>query len=351
MTRGRVVVALAGLTISAVFLWLAFRDADVDEVRDALADAQVSLVLLAVGVLLVGYAFQAARWMSIAAVPALGLRRFYEMLLVGLACNNVLPVRVGEFVRAGWLARDAPMPGGRALGSVALDRACDVITLVAFFAIGIQVVGTPAWVKRLAVGGLIALVLIAAALVFARLYTRSRQHGRRERGQARRIVRDTIDMLAEPIGRRRAALWIGLSACTWILSSVAALVVGRSLGIDLMPLEAVFVTSALALGVAIPSSPGYIGTYHWLAIASLGLLDVPVNDALAFAILMQASWYVPTTLAGGALIGWRVLARGRDGEALTDILASQAEPVIRNGSTQRQRPAEVAFDRRQHDKP
>ena len=57
-----------------------------------------------------------------------------------------------------------------------------------------------------------------------------------------------------------------------------------------------FVASVLALGVAIPSSPGYVGTYQWLGVASLGLLDVPVNEALAFSILMQASWFIPTTL-------------------------------------------------------
>ena len=73
----------------------------------------------------------------------LGLRRFYEMVLGGLACNNVLPVRIGELLRAGWLSREAPMPGGRALGSVALDRVCDVITLVLFLVIGIQAVPTP----------------------------------------------------------------------------------------------------------------------------------------------------------------------------------------------------------------
>jgi uncharacterized protein (TIRG00374 family) len=307
VTRGRVLIALGGIAVSAVFLWLAFRDADVDEVRDALADARLGLVLLAVGVIGCGYGFQAARWMSISGARNLGLRRFYEMLLVGLATNNVLPVRIGELVRAGWLSRDAPMPGGRAFGSVALDRACDVVTLIVFFAIGLQVVPTPDWVKRLAVGGVIALVLIAAALVFARLYTRSREHGRRTRSRLRRIVRDTVDMLAEPIGRRRAALWLGLSACTWLLSSVATSLVARSLGIELSVLEAVFVTSALSLGVAIPSSPGYIGTYQWLGVASLGLLDVPVNDALAFAILMQASWYVPTTLLGGAVIIARAL--------------------------------------------
>jgi uncharacterized membrane protein YbhN (UPF0104 family) len=67
------------------------------------------------------------------------------------------------------------------------------------------------------------------------------------------------------------------------------------------------VTSALALGVAIPSSPGYVGTYQWLGVAALGLLDVPVEEALAFTILLQASWFISTTIAGGAILGVRAL--------------------------------------------
>ncbi len=91
------------------------------------------------------------------------------------------------------------------------------------------------------------------------------------------------------------------------MGAFAVFLVARSVGVELDALEAVFVASALALGVAIPSSPGYIGTYQWIGVAALGLLDVPASQALAFAILMQASWYMPTTLIGGAIIGWRAL--------------------------------------------
>jgi uncharacterized protein (TIRG00374 family) len=173
--------------------------------------------------------------------------------------------------------------------------------------IGLQAVPTPEWLQRMVVGAAILVVLIAGALVFARLYTRSQDRDRRERGRIRRIVRDTIDFLGEPIGRHRAALWLALSTGAWALGTLAVYLVARSVGVDLDALEAVFVASALAIGVAIPSSPGYIGTYQWIGVAALGLLDVPASQALAFAILMQASWFVPTTLIGGAIIGWRAL--------------------------------------------
>jgi uncharacterized protein (TIRG00374 family) len=316
MTRSRVLIALAGLVFSAVFLWLAIRDADPDAVRDALADADTGLVLLASAGFMVGYLLQATRWRKIASTPHIRIRRFYEMVLGGLACNNVLPIRIGEVLRAGWLSREAPMSGGRALGSVALDRVCDVVALLAFLAIGLQAVPTPEWLQRMIIGAVVLLVLIVVVLVFARLYTRSQDRDRRERGRIRRIVRDTIDFLGEPIGRHRAAVWLGLSLAAWTIGAVGVFLVARSVGVELEPLEAVFVASALALGVAIPSSPGYIGTYQWIGVAALGLLDVPPSQALAFAILMHASWFVPTTLVGGAIIGWRALRMGERPGAL-----------------------------------
>jgi glycosyltransferase 2 family protein len=306
--RGKALIALGGFGLSALFLWLALRSADLDAVWDALAEARLGFVFLAVLVLGVVYGLQSARWRRIADTPQLPLRSFYGMLLGGLACNNVLPVRIGEFLRAGWLSRDAPMPGGRAFGSVVLDRMCDVVTLAALFFVSIWAVASAAWLVRLAVGAVLAVLLIAGALVLARVYAARRGSvPGRPRGRLVQILRDTIRMLGEPIGRRRAATWIGLTVCAWSLSALASALVARSVGIELSPLEAVFVTSALALGVAIPSSPGYIGTYQWLGVAALGLFDVPSEQALACAILMQASWFVPTTLLGGAFIGVRAL--------------------------------------------
>jgi uncharacterized membrane protein YbhN (UPF0104 family) len=63
----------------------------------------------------------------------------------------------------------------------------------------------------------------------------------------------------------------------------------------------VFVTAVINLGVVIPSSPGFIGTYQWLAVSALGVVGVDGDVAIAFSLLMQAIWFVPTTIVGGAI--------------------------------------------------
>ncbi|HXG76422.1 MAG TPA: lysylphosphatidylglycerol synthase transmembrane domain-containing protein [Gaiellaceae bacterium] len=310
--RHRALAGLAvGVPVSLVFLWLAVRDANLDEVWETLRGADAADVALGVALLLAVYLAQAARWRSIAGARTLSTLRFYEMVVSAVACNNVLPARLGDVLRARWLNVHGRMPAGRALGTVVLDRGCDLAALVGLLAVGLLAVTAAGWLVRIVLASALAVGLLVGAVVFARLYTARRARGRHARGLVRRIARDVVEQLAEPIGRRRLLLWAGLSVLAWTVWATGAVLVARSLGIELSPLEGVFVAAVMNLGVAIPSSPGFVGTYEWLGVASLGLLDVPATDALAFAILLHAAWYVPTTLGGGAALAVRGAGRLR----------------------------------------
>ena len=300
-----------GVPASAVFLWLAFRDADVSAVWEAAREASLGYMAAAVALVAVVYVFQAARWRRIAAVETLGELRFVEMVVGAVACNNLLPGRIGELFRARWLAVAAPMPSGRALATVGLDKACDVLVLFAFLLVSLPFVASAAWVIRIVVGAAAVIVALLALFALARLYASARRRERRERGRLRGVARDVVDTLAEPLGRQRFAGALGLGVLAWGTFVVVVWLVARSIGLELKPMECVFVTGVISLGVAIPSSPGFVGTYQWLAVASLGILDVPRDDALAFSILLHASWYLPTTVVGVLLVLFRLRLRRR----------------------------------------
>jgi glycosyltransferase 2 family protein len=305
--RLRTAVALGGIPVGLFFLWLALRNADLDAVWASLRQADPSLVALAIGAFAVVYAFQSARWRRIAATPQVGLPRFYEMTVSGVAVNNVLPGRIGDFLRARWLGLAAGMPGGKAFGTVVLDRAFDLVVLVGLLVVGIPAVASSGWLVELAAAGVVVLLGFAGVLLFSRKYIERRDRDRRERGFVRRLVRDTVERLAEPLGRRHLVVWLGLSLGAWAMWAIAALLVARSLDVELSLTEALFVTAVLNLGSAVPSSPGYVGTYEWLGVASLGLLGVDDEPALAFTLLVHAAWYVPTTLFGAIALGTRAV--------------------------------------------
>lgn len=288
-----------------MFLWLAVRNADLNAVWDALRHADLGPVAVAVAAFGLVYLVQAIRWRRIAATPGVDVPRFYEMTVSGVAVNNVLPGRLGDFLRARWLGLAAKMPAGKAFGTVILDRACDVVVLVGLLVVGIAAVASSAWLWQLAAASAVLVAGIVGVLLFSRLYIERHERERRDRGLVRRLVRDTVERLAEPLGRRHLVTWLALSLGAWALWAGAAYLIARSLQIDLSPSEALFVTATLNLGSAVPSSPGYVGTYEWLGVASLGLLGIDHESALAFTILLHAAWYVPTTLFGAVALGLR----------------------------------------------
>jgi len=50
------------------------------------------------------------------------------------------------------------------------------------------------------------------------------------------------------------------------------------------PAAALLVLVATSLGATVPSSPGSLGVYHFMAVLALSVWDVPTPLALAFAI-------------------------------------------------------------------
>ncbi len=311
-SRAAILGLAVGLALSAFFFWLAFRHADLSEVRSVLSGADASMAVLAVAAMVGVYFGQALRWRAIARTPAVSKVRFGEMVVSGVAVNNMLPGRVGDVLRAHWLQVAARIPGGRALATVFVDRSFDVLALVVFLALSLPYVAGADWLRRIVVGGLVLLATLVLVVVAARVYTRSRNRGRRShRGLLRRIARDTLEGLAEPLGRMRTVVLAGGSLLVWALWGLAAWLVARAVGVELSAAETIFVTAVINLGVAIPSSPGFVGTYQWLGLSALALFDIGTEQALAFAILMHAVWYVPTTLVGGALLLRRAIGRVR----------------------------------------
>ena len=117
-----------------------------------------------------------------------------------------------------------------------------------------------------------------------------------------------------------------LSLVAWAAWALAAWLVASSLGIELSAVEVGFVAAAVNLGVAIPSSPGFVGTYQWLGVATLGLFSVPGEAAFAFAVLLQAAWFVPVTLVGLPLAFW-LQVRSRRPATVEPPTAAALAPV------------------------
>ncbi len=123
-----------GVSLALVFLLL--YQVDLGELKDALRDADYSLLAPSIAVYFVAVWFRAARWRYLLApMGSFPVRRLYPVVIIGYMANNLLPVRLGEVVRSYYLARRENLNTSTALATVAVERVYDGITLLAFAAL------------------------------------------------------------------------------------------------------------------------------------------------------------------------------------------------------------------------
>ena len=304
--RHRRLVALAiGSSVSALLLYLTVRKLDVASVTGALRAADPVRVALAVAVISCMYLVQALRWRWIARREArLSTWRFLQYVVGGVALNNAVPGRPGDLLRAHWLSRGANAPRANALATVVVERSADLIILVAVLAVTLPVVGPQAaWLRSLAVATFVLAATSSLAVILAyrfrkTLLDRLGQRLVRIRLEGAKLV-ETMRRSCDPLG----LLGIVVATCvSWSMWAVGAWLVAGSVGISLSPLQLAFLTAVVNLGVAIPSSPGFVGTYQWLCVSALAVFAIPRSDAFAFSVISHAAWFVPSSLGGIVLL-------------------------------------------------
>ena len=319
--------SLLGLLFSAALLGFFFWTTDVRSMGASIREANFLFVLPAVGVYFVGVWLRAARWRFLmapfAAVPT---TRLFHVILIGFAVNNVLPLRLGEIVRTFLLRRSHGVPIAAALATVLLERLLDVVALCALMTLVLLLVPLDGWV--LALAGFAGLVTAGAVagLVLLLVLPRAAVHRLFELGQA----------LADRLGRRVGALArsflegvraledagtvlaVGcLSVGCWIaeLGLYYCMMLAFGFNSGLLSLVAGMVVANLA--TALPSSPGYVGTFDVPLQRLLSeTFGVPEAVAASYTLVTHAVLLVPVVVAGLVLLSredlsLRSLTRGR----------------------------------------
>ena len=89
-----------------------------------------------------------------------------------------------------------------------------------------------------------------------------------------------------------------ITVLSWLFEGGTYYFVLQGLNIDIGFLELLFITSATTFATLVPSSPGYVGTFHVAAFSVAMLIGIETTNAAAFAIISHLCVWLPTTLAG-----------------------------------------------------
>jgi hypothetical protein len=97
---------------------------------------------------------------------------------------------------------------------------------------------------------------------------------------------------------RRLGAFIALTAAIWLLDALSTAAMAHALSLNVTLRAAMLLIVALSLSSALPSAPGYVGVYQFVAVAVLKPFGISSSAALAFILVTQAFSYVVTGAFG-----------------------------------------------------
>ena len=325
-----------GIAVSLLLLlFLAYQVYRIDDpsgLVDELASANYLYLIPAVAVYFVGVYFRALRWQFLLhPLRQFPVKRLYSVVIIGYAANNLLPMRLGEVVRSYYLARQENFSASSALGSVAVERVFDGLTLIALVAVTapwLLLLGEFDWTagvsRTTAIALAIAVVLVFGGflLVFTLLAAWKGFSSVVERmlamlpgklgNLALRFFGSFVSALAILNSPRKHLALVALSAPIWFCEFVVYLLVSYSFdlgshfasaGVYLLAVALLTATSNLATGI--PSAVGGIGPFEVVAQQTLAALGVAVGVAVDYALVVHlVALWLPVNVVGLAIL-WR----------------------------------------------
>ena len=298
-----------GIVISAVCLYFAFQGIQFDKLLDALRGIDWWWMIVAVVFFFISYTGRVFRWQLLFYPQKPRWDKTFYALNIGYFLSNLLPARLGDVIRAYLIGDIGNVGKARALSTVVVERLCDGLTVVLLLAItALFVPNIPIEARQGAIG-------VAAAGIggVAFLLALSFQ---KERGmKLLRRVTAPIPFLRSP------SLWgaleslidgfailrspreiIGVAAWSvfvWITGGVIYWVVMRAMNLDWSVSAAFLVMLVTSLVVVVPSSPGYIGVFHYAAQLTLtSVFGADKSAALSYAVVVHAFSYILLIILG-----------------------------------------------------
>jgi uncharacterized protein (TIRG00374 family) len=155
-----------GIAVSAGFLYFAFRDVELSDLWEHVRGASYPWLLAVTAVTVYFNLVRAQRWglffRHLKRIPPYSL---FTSTMIGLAANNVLPLRAGEAVRAYSIGKKEDIPFATSFTTVVLERIFDMVTLLLLLALSLFLVPIPESADAQIGGALRLLSVVTAAVI------------------------------------------------------------------------------------------------------------------------------------------------------------------------------------------
>ena len=295
---------------AAVLLYYSLRGLDWSSFWESLRFGQYFYLFVTLPIGGFNYFLRALRWrILVEDEKGLSPLSVFWANMIGYLGNLYLPARAGEFFRSAILGRETGSGTSFILATALTERIIDAMTLVVILAGGLlwQNALPPLILKAIwgvGIGGVIGLLSVIILPHQEKRLTSLICHSPlsitfqdRLQGQATRFLNGMRSLQR----RERIIKFLAFTLLIWWIDGWSIVMGARILSQTLSLSQALILLAALGLSSAIPSTPGYIGVYQFVAVSVLMPFGFSRADSLAYILIIQISGYLLVTLLG--LIG------------------------------------------------
>ena len=308
--------ALAGIALSLVFMFLAFRQVSLGQVLLALGRADYWYLLPVLGIIALSLVLRSLRWqVLLAPMQKVKAGSLFVSLSIGYMANTFLPAHLGEFVRAWHARKKTGIAASSIFATIVVERLIDVFCLLLLLAMALMVFPFPGWVQK---SGAVMLALVAVASALLLLMKKYRVQALAISGRLLRPlpaslagrIKGLLEQFLDGVtALRRPAHYLAvgvLSLLIWVCYTLTIQLLFFAFAFSgryRLPWSAALVVTVITtISVVVPSSPGYIGSFHFLCQLALGLFAIPKGPALSYAFVLHAVSVFPVFFLGLAFL-------------------------------------------------
>jgi glycosyltransferase 2 family protein len=317
-----------GLLVSAFFLSIALRGLNLSQFLEALREANYWWLLPGIAVYFGGVWIRTWRWRSMLNhIKPIPLQRLFPVVVIGYMGNNVYPARAGEVLRSYVLRRNEGVAMSASLATVVLERLFDGLVMLLFVVATLPFAPLPEAYRGLIVGfsGLFGVALLIFFLLAARPERMSRLYAlavdrllpERFRPHVHGLFDRFIVGLQSLRSPREMATIFLTSTLIWLVETLKYWFVMHAFDFEVSFPVLMLMTAVVNLFTTIPSTPGYVGTFHYPGIAILTQFGVDQAIATGYTVVLHAALWLPITALGAwymlrQSIGWKDLERAAE---------------------------------------
>ncbi len=309
--------ALFSIGLAALFLYLAFRGKNINDIWHSLIDVHWSWFVILFAGSVLSHLIRAWRWKYLLypIKKNISLRNTFSVTMIGYLINNVVP-RLGEFVRPYAMGKLEGVSKSATMGTIVLERILDIVTFALIVLTVLSIYAEPftAWFPSMAqfewlffAGAIIMMIVfvmifLKADVLFQFLKKLSFLFPQKIRSQMDRIF-DSFLTGFQASKHTGNFLMIAVTSLMIWTSYIVLLYIPffiynfpQQNGLNFGSAGVLQVASGFAFALPTPSG---IGSYHsFMSFTLTHLFNVDPMQALSYAVYTHAVGFLTTTILG-----------------------------------------------------